>query len=81
MIGFARGDFPLANVGALMVAYMHGSCTGPECYELSKDGRVFLSATVAQGQFEVPNFEGLVLDLDDLWSEVDLLEDDEPSET
>jgi len=55
-----------------------------ECYELSADGRVFLSAIVAQGQFEVPNFDGLVLDLDDLWSEADLVDDDpvdEPSET
>jgi Uma2 family endonuclease len=54
-----------------------------ECYELSKDGRVFLSATSADGQLEVPNFEGLILDLDDLWDEVDLVEvdpDDEPAD-
>lgn len=55
-----------------------------ECYELSKDGRVFLSATAAQGQLEVPNFDDLVLDLDELWSEVDRVEDafgdDEPTE-
>ena len=47
-----------------------------ECYELSADGRVFRSATGGDGRLEVPGFEGLVLDLDDLWSEVDLVNDD-----
>lgn len=48
-----------------------------ECYELSRDGRVFRSVTASAGQLEVPNFEGLILDLDDLWSELDLVEDDD----
>ncbi len=52
-----------------------------ECYELSRDGRVFRSATAFGGQLEVPNFEGLILDLDDLWSELDLVEDDDEDES
>jgi Uma2 family endonuclease len=47
-----------------------------ECYELSKSGRVFRSVTAAAGQVEIPNFEGLILDLNDLWSELDLVEGD-----
>jgi Uma2 family endonuclease len=54
-----------------------------ECYELMREGRIFRSAAAAEGHLEVPGFEGLVLDLDDLWSEVDLVDGDpeeEPSE-
>jgi Uma2 family endonuclease len=46
-----------------------------EIFELGADGRYVKAAGVADGILrEVPGCEGLVLDLDDLWSRVSLLE-------
>lgn len=54
-----------------------------EFYELGADGRYSRAAIASQGQFVAPGFDNLVLDLDDLWGEVDLLarDDGEPSES
>jgi Uma2 family endonuclease len=50
-----------------------------ECFELEPDGRSFRGISAAEGRIEVPSFDGLVLDLDDLWAEVDLVSEDEDS--
>jgi len=43
-----------------------------EFLELNADGRYSTAYSAADGRVEVPGFEGLVLDLDQLWAEVEL---------
>ena len=51
-----------------------------ELLELGASGHYTIVVTAMAGQVEVPGCEGLVLDLDQLWSETDrLLPEDEPS--
>ena len=42
-----------------------------ECFERSPEGQYLLSHVGASGTFTPPSFEGLMLDLDALWAEVD----------
>ncbi|MGK3985154.1 Uma2 family endonuclease [Sorangium sp. So ce136] len=52
-----------------------------EIYELGPDGRYVWAQGAASGRVEaVPGCEGLVLDLDELWGELDRLGDEEPAE-
>jgi Uma2 family endonuclease len=44
-------------------------------YELQGDGRYAVALSASEGQHPVPGCEGLVLDLDALWSHVDSLPD------
>ena len=44
-----------------------------EIFELGADGRYVIALTAADGAHPVPGCEGLVLDLDALWAEVDRL--------
>jgi Uma2 family endonuclease len=46
-----------------------------EIFELGADGRYAIALTAADGAHPVPGCEGLVLDLDALWAEVDRLPD------
>jgi Uma2 family endonuclease len=52
-----------------------------EIYELAPDGRYVWALGAEGGRIEsVPGCEGLVLDLDALWAEIDSLSDEEPAE-
>ncbi|MGK3999615.1 Uma2 family endonuclease [Sorangium sp. So ce1024] len=52
-----------------------------EIYELGPDGRYVWAQGAAGGRLEaVPGCEGLVLDLDALWGELDRLGEEEPAE-
>jgi Uma2 family endonuclease len=52
-----------------------------EIYELGSEGRYVIVAGAEGGRVEpVPGCEGLVLDLDALWAEIDSLGDEEPGE-
>jgi len=46
-----------------------------EVFELGADGRYVRALAAATGKVNVPGCDGLVLDLDDLWSEVDRLDE------
>ena len=46
-----------------------------EIFELGADGRYVVAASVAEGKIDpVPGCEGLVVDVDALWAELDRLE-------
>ncbi|MGK3968966.1 Uma2 family endonuclease [Sorangium sp. So ce118] len=52
-----------------------------EIYELGPDGRYVWALGAASGRVEaVPGCEGLALDLDELWGELDRLGEEEPAE-
>ncbi|WP_437673523.1 Uma2 family endonuclease [Sorangium sp. So ce131] len=52
-----------------------------EIYELGPDGRYVWAQGTAGGRLEVvPGCEGLTLDLDELWGELDRLGEEEPAE-
>lgn len=51
-----------------------------ECFRLNDDGDYVKTVAADVGRVTVPGFEGLVLDLDQLWEETARLADDEPSE-
>jgi Uma2 family endonuclease len=46
-----------------------------ELFELGPDGRYIKVGTPAEGAIEVPGFEGLVIDQDELWKEIEPLLD------
>jgi Uma2 family endonuclease len=46
-----------------------------ELFELGPDGRYIKVGTPAEGPIEVPGFEGLVIDQDELWKEIEPLLD------
>ncbi len=48
-----------------------------EILELGADGRYTIALSAAEGKVAAPGFEDLVLDLDDLWAELDELSSDE----
>lgn len=48
-----------------------------EILELGADGRYTIALSAAEGKVPAPGFEDLVLDLDDLWAELDELSFDE----
>lgn len=47
-----------------------------ECLELGADGRYVVALTASAGLHTLTSFEGLTLDLDTLWAEIDALPDD-----
>ncbi|MDI1482133.1 Uma2 family endonuclease [Polyangium sp. y55x31] len=51
-----------------------------ECFDLDPQGRWIRAVSAASGQVTVPGFDDLVLDLDDLWSEVDRVTADDPED-
>ncbi|HSN99282.1 MAG TPA: Uma2 family endonuclease [Candidatus Nanopelagicales bacterium] len=51
-----------------------------EGYELGEDGYYVRRFGAAEGRVEVPGFEGLVLDLDALWAQVDRVIGEDPGE-
>jgi Uma2 family endonuclease len=52
-----------------------------EILELGADGRYALALTASEGAHPVPACEGLILDLDALWAEIDRLPDGDDSES
>jgi len=46
-----------------------------ETFELGADGRYVRALAAASGKVNAPGCDGLVLDLDDLWSEIDRLDE------
>jgi len=52
-----------------------------EIYELNANGGYTLALAASEGKLEsIPGCEGLVLDLDEVWSELDELGDEEPND-
>jgi Uma2 family endonuclease len=51
-----------------------------EILELGADGRYTIALSAFDGKVEAPGCEGLTLDLDELWAEVDELSHDEDDE-
>jgi Uma2 family endonuclease len=52
-----------------------------EVLELGQDGRYAIALSAGEGKPAAPGCEGLVLDLDDLWAEIDALALDEGEES
>ena len=46
-----------------------------EVFELGEDSRYVRALAAATGKVNAPGCEGLVLDLDELWAEIDRLEE------
>ncbi len=51
-----------------------------ELFEMGPDGRYVYDISASEGKLELPGCEGLVLDLDELWSEVDWVVGEESKE-
>jgi Uma2 family endonuclease len=52
-----------------------------ECFDLEPAGRWIRTVSAAYGQVPVPGFDDLVLDLDDLWAEVDRVTGEDAEDT